>query len=179
MKTFLSLLLLIFLFTACTPRVAIHTKKVTSQEKSIYKKKYTYKKKTSHNKKKYKKKKKTYRIKPMPMSKNHLSLRVTATAYISRRRETDSTPTIGAWNNRLSPKRKSIAVSNDLIRMGLGNGARVRIKGLRGIYTVCDKMHSRWRKKIDIYMGTDLRKARRWGRRKVTIYWDKKMLKSN
>jgi len=33
-------------------------------------------------------------------------------------------------------------------------------------------MHSRWRKKIDIYMGTNLKKALQWGRRKVTIYWD-------
>jgi len=117
--------------------------------------------------------------KPVYIEKKEFSLRVTATAYTSRKRETDSTPTIGAWNNRLSPKRKSIAVSNDLLKMGLGNGVRVRIKGLRGIYTVRDKMNKRWRKKIDIYMGTNLKKARRWGRRKVTIYWEKKMLISN
>lgn len=117
--------------------------------------------------------------KPIRIEKKEFHLRVTATAYTSRKRETDSTPTIGAWNNKLSPKRKSIAVSNDLLKMGLGNGVRVRIKGLRGIYTVRDKMHKRWRKKIDIYMGTNLKKALRWGRRKVTIYWDKKTLTIN
>jgi 3D (Asp-Asp-Asp) domain-containing protein len=121
----------------------------------------------------------TKKKRPPTIKKKEFSLRVTATAYTSRKRETDNTPTIGAWNNRLSPKRKSIAVSNDLLKMGLGNGTRVRIKGLRGIYTVRDKMHRKWRKKIDIYMGTNLRKARRWGRRKVTIYWDKGLLTSN
>lgn len=122
---------------------------------------------------------KKIQTKTIKLEKKHRSLRVTATAYTSRRQETDSTPTIAAWNNRLSPKRKSIAVSRDLLKMGLGNGTRVRIKGLRGIYTVRDKMNKRWRKKIDIYMGMNLKKARRWGRRKVTIYWDKKTLKIN
>jgi 3D (Asp-Asp-Asp) domain-containing protein len=29
----------------------------------------------------------------------------------------------------------------------------------------------RWSHKIDIYMGEDVRRALRWGRRKVTIHW--------
>jgi 3D (Asp-Asp-Asp) domain-containing protein len=159
MKYLLSLLSLLVILLGCSTQTPIPQPK--KQKIPIIKIK-----KQSH--------KKSIRI-----SKKHFSLRVTATAYTSRKRETDSTPTIGAWNNKLSPKRKSIAVSNDLLKMGLGNGARVRIKGLRGIYTVRDKMHRRWRKKIDIYMGTNLKKARRWGKRKVTIYWDKKMLRSN
>jgi 3D (Asp-Asp-Asp) domain-containing protein len=151
MKYFFTLFILFFfLLTGCTRE---YIKPISSTPKII---------------KKIKKKSETIN--------KDFSLRVTATAYISRRRYTDSNPFIGAWNNRLSPKRKSIAVSNDLLRMGLGNGARVRIKGLRGIYTVRDKMHRRWRKKIDIYMGTNLKKALQWGRRKVTIYWDKKTL---
>ncbi len=100
------------------------------------------------------------------------SLRVVATAYTSHRGQTDRTPFIAAWNNRIRPGMKIIAVSPDLIRKyGITNGTRVKISGLPGIYTVRDKMHRRMRKHIDIYMGTNRRKALRWGRRRVTIYW--------
>ena len=30
-------------------------------------------------------------------------------------------------------------------------------------------MHSRWRNRIDIYMGENIEKAKEWGRRKITI----------
>jgi 3D (Asp-Asp-Asp) domain-containing protein len=67
---------------------------------------------------------------------------------------------------------KIIAVSRDLIRRyGLGNGKRVRIQGLSGTYVVRDKMNKRLSRHIDIYMGTDRRRALRWGRRRVVIYW--------
>ena len=56
-------------------------------------------------------------------------------------------------------------------KYGLRNGSKVKISGLRGTYTVRDKMNKRFRKKIDIYMGTNKRRALRWGRRYVTIYW--------
>jgi 3D (Asp-Asp-Asp) domain-containing protein len=36
---------------------------------------------------------------------------------------------------------------------------------------VFDKMAKRSSRKIDIYMGEDLERALRWGRRKVTIHW--------
>ena len=99
-------------------------------------------------------------------------LRVTATAYTSHSRQTDSTPFLAAWNNRLRPGMKIIAVSRDLIsRYGLRNGSRVKISGLRGYYTVRDKMNKRFRKRIDIYMGLNRRRALRWGRRSVKIYW--------
>lgn len=99
-------------------------------------------------------------------------LRVTATAYTSHRAQTDSTPFLAAWNNRLRPGMKIIAVSRDLLsRYGLRNGTRVRISGLRGYYRVRDKMNKRFRKRIDIYMGTNRRRALRWGRRSVNIYW--------
>lgn len=99
-------------------------------------------------------------------------LRVVATAYTSHRNQTDRTPFLAAWNNRIRPGMKIIAVSNDLIRRyGITNGTRVRISGLPGIYTVRDKMHPRMRRHIDIYMGTNRRKALRWGRRRVTLYW--------
>ena len=98
-------------------------------------------------------------------------LTVTATAYTSCKRETDSTPYLAAWNNRLKPNVKSIAVSRDLLKLGLTNGTRVKISGLRGHYVVLDKMNKRWKKKIDIYMGCNNKRARKWGKRKVTIVW--------
>lgn len=99
-------------------------------------------------------------------------LRVVATAYTSHRSQTDRTPFLAAWNNRIRPGMKIIAVSNDLIRKyGITNGTKVRISGLPGVYTVRDKMHPRMRRHIDIYMGTNRRRALRWGRRRVTLYW--------
>jgi len=99
-------------------------------------------------------------------------LRVTATAYSSHRGQTDKTPFLAAWNNRLRPGMKIIAVSRDLLRRyGMRNGTKVRIAGLRGYYRVRDKMNKRYRKRIDIYMGVNRRKALRWGRRSVVIYW--------
>ena len=112
--------------------------------------------------------------KTIKIEKHEFSQRVTATAYTSHTSQTDTTPFLAAWNNKLSPRRKSIAVSRDLLKKGLGNGVRVRISGLRGIYRVRDKMNKRWKNKIDIYMGTNRKKALRWGRRKVTIRWGKK-----
>jgi len=101
-------------------------------------------------------------------------LTVTATAYTSCKRETDRTPFLAAWNNILKPSVKSIAVSRDLLKLGLTNGTKVKISGLKGHYVVLDKMNKRWKKKIDIYMGRNLKKAKRWGKRKVTIIWDEK-----
>jgi len=99
-------------------------------------------------------------------------LRVTATAYSSHRGQTDKTPFLAAWNNRLRPGMKIIAVSRDMLtRYGMKNGTKVRIGGLRGYYRVRDKMNKRYKKRIDIYMGVNRRKALRWGRRSVVIYW--------
>ena len=100
-------------------------------------------------------------------------LRVTATAYTSHVGQTDSTPNIAAWGDRLSPGMKVIAVSRDLLNQyGLKHKQKVRIKGLDGHYVVLDKMNKRWRKKIDIYMGMNKHKAFQWGRRKVEIMWN-------
>ncbi len=99
-------------------------------------------------------------------------LSVTATAYTSHRGQTDKTPFLAAWNNRIRPGMKIIAVSRDLIyKYGITNGSRVRISGLKDIYTVRDKMNKKWRKKIDIYMGTSRWRALRWGKRRVTLYY--------
>ncbi len=99
-------------------------------------------------------------------------LRVTATAYTSHGNQTDNTPFLAAWNNHIRPGMRIIAVSRDLLtRFGMHNGTRVRIGGLRGFYRVRDKMNKRYRKRIDIYMGVDLKRALRWGKRSVMIYW--------
>ena len=100
-------------------------------------------------------------------------LRVTATAYNSLPSQTDKHPNLAAWSDRLVPGMKAIAVSRDLLKMGLTRGTKVRISGLKGEYVVLDKMHKRWRKRIDIYMGNNLHAAKRWGRRGVTITWSK------
>lgn len=107
-----------------------------------------------------------------PIERQHV-LKVTATAYTSTVCQTDRTPYLAAWNNRLKPSVKSIAVSRDLLALGLTNGAKVRIDGYKHNYTVLDKMNKRWTKKIDIYMGCDRRRALRWGKQTVTIRWDK------
>lgn len=96
---------------------------------------------------------------------------VAATAYTTAPDETQSAaPGITAWGDKLKPGMKAIAVSHDLIAMGLRHGTRVRIKGLKGTYVVRDKMNARWERKIDIFMPSK-KKAMRWGRRKVTITW--------
>jgi 3D (Asp-Asp-Asp) domain-containing protein len=50
----------------------------------------------------------------------------------------------------------------------------VTIEGLPGTYRVLDKMHGRWKNKIDIYMGNDIQAAKNWGKRKVVISWQVK-----
>ena len=99
------------------------------------------------------------------------SLRVKASAYNATPGQTDDTPDIGAWGDRLKPGVRAIAVSRDLLELGLTHQTTVRIEGLPGEYRVLDKMHRRWRKKIDIFMGDDVEGARQWGVREVTIRW--------
>lgn len=99
------------------------------------------------------------------------TIRVTATAYNSTIHQTEGDPYIGAFGDSLKPGVKSIAVSRDLYRLGLRQNTFVTIEGLKGIYLVKDKMHERWKNKIDIYMGTDIISAKRWGRRKVNIHY--------
>ena len=100
------------------------------------------------------------------------SIRVTATAYNSIPSQTTLlNSNITAWGDTLHPGMKCIAVSRDLIRMGLKHNTMVRIDTSSQIYLVKDKMHTRWRKKIDIYMGVDRAKAFEWGRKKVQLYY--------
>ena len=96
-------------------------------------------------------------------------MEVTASAYNSTPAQTDGSPNRTAWGDSLYPGLKSIAVSRDLIKKGLTHNTKVKIEGFEGIYIVNDKMHSKWRNKIDIYFGKDVQAAKKWGRRKVKI----------
>ncbi len=130
------------------------------------------KKKEAQRKKLARQRAKRKRLKYTNDKRFKRKIRVIATAYTSHYDQTDSTPFLAAWNNRIRPGMKIIAVSNDLIRKyGLTNGTKVKISGLKDIYVVRDKMNKRLRNHIDIYMGTNRRKALRWGRRSVVLYW--------
>ena len=99
-------------------------------------------------------------------------LKVTATAYNSLPEQTHKDhAAITAWGDTLKPGMKSIAVSRDLIKMGLDHNTEVKIKGLDGTYKVLDKMNKRWEKKIDIYFGLDRDRALEWGKKQVEITW--------
>ncbi|WP_206666395.1 3D domain-containing protein [Pseudodesulfovibrio senegalensis] len=101
-----------------------------------------------------------------------LSLVVVASAYTLRPQETkDYAKGVAAWGDKLKPGMKAVAVSRDLIPLGLGHNAVVTIRGLSGKYRVLDKMNKRWKRRIDILFGHDLELARKWGKRKVVISW--------
>ena len=104
-------------------------------------------------------------------AKDENALKVTATAYNSLPAQTQGDPTLTAWGQKLVPGMKAVAVSRDLLSMGLTRGVKVKIEGLSGTYIVIDKLNKRWKRRIDIYMGTDEKAARQWGKREVTIRW--------
>ncbi|MCM4156866.1 hypothetical protein DHD80_12720 [Gramella sp. AN32] len=97
------------------------------------------------------------------------SLCVTASAYNSVHYQTAGNPNITAWGDTLEPGMKVIAVSRDLIKMGMDHNSKVKIEGFDGVFLVKDKMHYRWRNRIDIYMGENVKKARQFGRKKLNI----------
>lgn len=97
-------------------------------------------------------------------------LEVTASAYNSVAWQTDSiSPSIAAWGDTLKPGMKSIAVSRDLLKMGIGHNTMVKIDTFPDTFYVKDKMNRRWKNRIDLYMGLDVKKAREWGRKKIFI----------
>ena len=96
-------------------------------------------------------------------------IKVKVTAYNSLSYQTSSNPSIAAWGDSLKPGMKCIAVSRDLIKLGLKHNTLVKIQGLDGIYLVKDKMHRRKRNQIDIYMGRDVKKAKKWGVQRLKI----------
>ena len=116
---------------------------------------------------------------PPPPGPRSEALVVTATAYNSLPSQGVGKGRRGAWGDPLEPGMKTIAVSHDLIAVGLTRGAKVGIEGLPGDYTVLDRLPRRWKRRIDIYMGNNLRSAHAWGRREVRIYRDPAALAQN
>lgn len=97
------------------------------------------------------------------------SFNVTATAYNSLAYQTSSNPNITAFGDSLIPGKRYIAVSRDLLDSGLVHNTEVKIEGFDSTFLVKDKMNRRWRKRIDLYMGIDVKKAKEWGKKKVNI----------
>ena len=110
------------------------------------------------------------RAEPIPTPER--SLEVRASAYNSVPEQTDSTPNLTASGAILRPGLRALAVSADLLEMGLSYGTVVQIEGVPGDWIVLDRVHSRWRRKIDLYMGTDVQAALEWGVRRVRIRWE-------
>ncbi|MEO1011963.1 MAG: hypothetical protein AAFX53_11700 [Bacteroidota bacterium] len=98
-----------------------------------------------------------------------IGVNVMATAYNSLPTQTHGHPNIAAWGDTLIPGNKVIAVSRDLLGMGLERNTMVRITGFPDTFYIKDKMHRKWKRRIDIYMGEDYEKAKQWGRRKVCM----------
>lgn len=102
---------------------------------------------------------------------NWKTIEVTASAYNSLAYQSQGNPKITAWGDTLKPGMNVIAISRDLMKKGMVYNTPVKIDGLTGIFFVKDKMHHRWRNKIDIYMGVDVKKAKNWGRKKISIQY--------
>jgi 3D (Asp-Asp-Asp) domain-containing protein len=96
---------------------------------------------------------------------------VTLTTYKAVESETDSTPMITASGFKITnpKKHKIIAISRDL-RRKWGWGTKVRIVGAGkydGTYRVHDLMNKRYRKRIDILIGT---KDKQTKLKKIKVY---------
>ncbi|WP_417888031.1 3D domain-containing protein [Zunongwangia sp.] len=99
------------------------------------------------------------------------TLLVTVSAFNSVKQQTNyENPDIAAWGDTLKPGMNAIAVSRDLLAKGISHNSKIKIEGFDSIFFVKDKMNSKWRNRIDIYMGTNIKKATRFGRKKLTIY---------
>lgn len=99
------------------------------------------------------------------------SVVVEATAYNSLPEQTGEDASLSASGHRLEPGMRAIAVSEDLARMGLVHGRKVRIDGVGGVWVVRDRMPEPWRRRIDVYMGEDVDAALSFGHRRVRITW--------
>ena len=89
---------------------------------------------------------------------------VTATIYHADPKQTDDSPFItasGAVIEQCCPgEHRWIAVSRDLEAEGFVFGARVRITGtdgFDGIWTVQDRMHPRWKNRIDLLVDETIK----------------------
>lgn len=107
---------------------------------------------------------------PTPSHRGVQELVVTAHAYTSSVAETDATPTLSASGTELRPGMRAIAVSQDLLAMGLAYGTKVEVEDL-GEWVVLDRMGDAHRRSIDLYLGDDRVAALTFGKRRVRIRW--------
>ncbi|MHC1789820.1 hypothetical protein [Solidesulfovibrio sp.] len=99
------------------------------------------------------------------------SVRVKALAYTACSVKSKKRTPRGAWGDALTSDIKAVAVSPDLLDMGLDRGDVISIEGLPGQYKVLDIMHGRHDKTIDIFYGDDRCGAMQWGKRTLNITW--------
>lgn len=110
---------------------------------------------------------------PEPSTTVVKTMEVRVTAYNAVPWQTTATdPDIAAWGDTLKPGMKAVAVSRDLIPLGLKHGTPVRIEGREGEYIVLDKMNKRYKRRMDIFMGLDVAAAREWGIKKLKVEWE-------
>ena len=94
---------------------------------------------------------------------------VTISAYNSVSWQTQGDPSLAAWGDTLKPGMKAVAISRDLLALGITHNSKITIESMADTFYVKDKMNRRWRNRIDIYMGKDVKKAREWGVQKLFI----------
>lgn len=107
----------------------------------------------------------------VPAFAGYHSTVVTVTAYTSSPSQTQGDPYKAAWGDYLHPGDRVVAVSPDLLRLGLRHGTKVAIAGFKHDFVVLDKTAASKHRLIDIYMGNDTREAKRFGRRRLRIWW--------
>ena len=87
-------------------------------------------------------------VKPEKSNSNPV-IPVTVTAYSPTEEECDSDPYITAYQKPV--REGTIAISRDLEKeFGWRLGDKVHIAGL-GVFEVWDRMHPRWKKRVDIF----------------------------
>lgn len=105
--------------------------------------------------------------KPSKKKRTRVTRVVKATAYNAVPQQTDSTPEICAWGDRVRPG--IIAISRDLEKSGLTRGKEVHIEGI-GNVIVMDRMNRRKRNQIDLYMER-YEDAVEFGVKELSITW--------
>lgn len=101
------------------------------------------------------------------------SMDVTVTAYTSSVKECDGDPWVTASGYRLRRGDAVVAVSRDLEARGLkmGTWLYLALPQGGGWFRVEDRMHPRWRRRIDVWMGSSRREALAFGKRRGRIFF--------
>lgn len=101
-------------------------------------------------------------------------MQVKASAYNSVGSQTriGTDGTITAWGDTLKPEIPSVAISRDLIDSGMVHGTMLYIEGFSEPFKVNDKMNRRFKNKIDLHLGTNVKAARDFGNQKLNICFE-------